>query len=208
MNREKKQLIAVGAMVVMILGIGAFQMMQGSGAPPPAPTEAKKESELEEDKDKKPEIKNPEVASPLRRRDPFMMASFANDEEAFEVPAPVAPKPEVKRPKVLPGRPSHSNGHTKFEFDGDELPVAGSLNERSEGPKPIVPEVKFGYTLIGILDGVRDVAVFQDAAGNQRMVPVGQAIDGDATLLSVSRGSVRVKFHAQTLVLTIGENSK
>lgn len=191
-------MVVMGALLVMILGVGAFQMMQSS-AEPPKPVESEKKAEAEaEAKAKKTQeketVKNPDFALPLDRRDPFARSTFAVkrpvEEPGSANPSPT--RPEVVKP--LP-RPLKGKGPRPWEPPATDV-------------KPLeVPEPKFGYSLIGIISGVNPGAVFADASGNQRLVEVGQGIDGDSTLLSISRGLVRVRFHAKVLTLSVGGNA-
>lgn len=205
MNREKKQLLVVGVLALMIVCVGAFQFMGGSSAPAPVAAnsdgDAKKAAEEAKKKEEDEKlVKNPDFAVPLNRRDPFQKASFAlKPVEPKPVVTPVTNTPDTKirvpgrgKPFVIPGRPV-----PKF----DEL----GGNDSGVGPMA-VPEPRFNYSLSGIIAGTTPGAVFTDSSGNQKLVEVGQGIDGDATLLSVSRDKVRVKFHAKTLVLTVGGN--
>jgi hypothetical protein len=207
MNREKKQMLVLGLLALMIVSVGAFQFMGGS--PPPPPAAAKDEKAAEEEakakaKEAENEIKNPDFATPLARRDPFRLAPFAQKpEDPISKPVDqqkLSPLPQsVKRST----RDKAMRGGLKFPSMPDWNSPSASKGEVGIMPPP---EPKFGYSLIGIIAGANPGAVFTDAAGNQKLVEVGQGIDGDAQLISVSRDKVRVKFHAKTLVLTVGGN--
>ena len=206
MNREKKQMIVLGVLALMIVCVGAFQMM-GSGtaaAPVPAPApETKKETkDLEETSttsETKPKIANPEQAYPLPKRDPFApsaFAIFANED-----------------PDAVP-KPSNSSGGTKgmknvpTTLQGTKEDIVWTSGGDSEGgvPPVIPPAPKFNYTLVGFVQGKYPAAVFSDRSGNQKLVEAGDAIDGSATLVAVYGNKVKVKFHDQTRVLTVGGN--
>lgn len=201
MTKEKKQFVALGALGLMVVSVGAFQFMGGSPEPPkteePKKVAAPKKETAAEIA--KAAIKNPDFANPLPIRDPFEISGFAfTADEKKEDPAASATadvpradkKPEVKRghsefrPRPLPGNP---------EAGGTTIPPL-------EPPKP-----KFEYSLIGIVTGKSPSAVFADGGGNQRMVDLGQSV-GDATVVSITRNFVKVRFNNETLVLKVGGN--
>lgn len=197
MNREKKQLMVMGALILMIVCVGAFQMLGGSPEPAPAPKKAAKKeltSKVEEDK---PKIANPDEAHPLAKRDPFAPSTFAILANT-DPNAPVPPKPDKNDRKIKTG------SHQPIP-----LPNTGSTSTIPDFNNDIVPPLKvdppkFGYSLIGFVQGRFPAAVFADASGNQKLVEAGQAIDASAILVAVYGNKVKVKFHDQTLVLTVG----
>jgi hypothetical protein len=206
MNQDKKKMAVMGALAIMVIGVGAFQFMGGSDDAPKPPAAKVDDAKTKTDKDKEiVEIKNPDFASVLAPRDPFTVAAFADPKDPTpDVLAPVAtpdplPTKSAQRPRRLPGGKRIDPG-----FSPAGLPGGGSSEPALEPLAP--PEPKFAFSVSGVITGASPAAVFTDASGNQRLVEVGQEIDGDSTLISVSRGSVRVKFHAKTLVLTIGGN--
>lgn len=202
MNREKKQMVVLGVLALMIVCVGGFQMMGSSSAPAPEPA-PKKESETPEKtsavSEEKPKVANPDQSRPLPKRDPFAPSAFAIS--ANEDPAAVASKKSAQAadasnrrvPPTLPGPDK-----------GIQWVPGGNLDE---GVDPLLPPApKFSYTLIGFVQGKYPAAVFADATGNQKLVEAGDAIDGSATLIAVYGSKVKVKFHDQTLVLTVGGN--
>ncbi|MBS1703967.1 MAG: hypothetical protein JST12_20045 [Armatimonadetes bacterium] len=198
MNREKKQALVLAVLFVLILGVGAFRMMGGSQAAPAA-AKKKTDDKATENKDsEKPVIKNPEF-KPLASRDPFMPAPFMTagaDQPTTPVPTPTprsTPKADTERTAPLPM--PFSDDHTGFK--------AGGI-----APLPVPQDVKpvFNYSVVGLIEGAHPAAVFEDAQGNQQMVEIGQGIGSSATLIDITRGRVRVKFNAETLVLNVGGN--
>lgn len=202
MNREKKQMVVLGVLALMVVCVGAFQMMGGSPAPAPAPAAAKAEKDEEKTStvsEEKPKLANPDQARPLAKRDPFAASAFAlyanEDPNAAPTTRSNGPggKPSRSVPDVLHGTPND------IEW------VAGGTKD--EGVPPLTPPTpKFGYSLIGFVQGKYPAAVFADASGNQKLVEAGDAIDGSATLVAVYSNKVKIKFHDQTLVLTVGGN--
>jgi hypothetical protein len=202
MNRDKKQLIVVGVLVVLILSVGAFQFLRKTEAPPPAPS--KKEVKVTKDNEKATkakDIKNPQFG-PLNPKDPFEIAAFvAGPPDPVIVPQPVK-KPDIGGTKI----PEISKTHIK------ELPFGNDSNSNTVlppggGVPPMAPpEPKFEYSLIGIVEGKHPMAVFDDGKGNQQLVEAGQSVGPSATVIAISRGKVRVQFNARTLVFNVGGN--
>ncbi len=201
MNKEKKQMIAVIALAVMILAIGAFQFMGGS-AEEPKKEEPKKAATAEEKKPTPEEatksaIKNPEFANLLPERDPFEESAFV--EEARKA---AATEEEAKKKPVAETKPNSGKGS---KIPKPKLPpLKGDLGN-SLAPMP-VEAPKFEYSLIGILWGAHPSAIFVDKAGNQSMVDIGQPVGSSASVISITRNSVKVKFNAEILVLRVGVN--
>lgn len=203
MNREKKQMVVLGVLALMIVCVGAFQMTGGSPEPV-APAKAKdtKATAKTSTKEEKPKLANPDQAYPLPKRDPFAPSEFAI--AANEDPANVranAPVSEVPPPKAnnSAGKPSPLP-----KGDPEAWPPGGQTDT---SVPPVIPQPpKFSYSLIGFVSGKYPAAVFSDATGNQKLVEVGSAIDSTATLIAVFGNKVKVKFHDQTLFLTVGGN--
>ena len=203
MNREKKQMIVVGVLVALVLSVGAFQFTRKDPVPVAQPKVVKPEPTKPGDKDfKMVPLKYPELI-PLAVKDPFETASFAAGPKPIETP-PVETKTQVPGTAITkPTRDKLTKLPPSGDFAGDKTFTSSGIGE----VKPQeVPEPIFGYTLIGIVEGAYPAAVFEDGKGNQQLVEVGQGIGPSATILSISRGKVRVQFNARTLNLNVGGN--
>ena len=194
MNRDKKQLVVVGVLVVLILCVGAFQMMRKpDAAPAPSGPKVVKPG-ADGEKDVKQVRKYP--LDPLPAKDPFETAAFVAGRVA---PTPTKPKdPAVAHPLPDPNKKAlegtlNGEGTIPYPLDKGTTPLPP--------PKPV-----FGYSLIGIVNGAHPMAVFDDGKGNQQLVEVGQGIGPSATITHISRDSVRVKFNAETLTFNVGGN--
>ena len=204
MNREKKQMVVMGVLALMIVCVGAFQMMGGS--PPPAPA-AKKEKPVAEKtstSETKPKVANPDQARPLPKRDPFAPSEFALS--ANEDPLVAKQTAQESGPKTTPGASTGSGNPGPLpNMSGTDWPEGGKIDGGGNVPL-LPPPPKFSYALIGLVAGTYPAAVFTDASGNQKLVEVGDSIDASSTLVAVTGNKVKVKFHDQTLVLTVGGN--
>jgi hypothetical protein len=199
MNREKKQMAVIGVLVVLILGVGAFQMMRGGDAPPQA---APKKEEATKKASPESEITPPKNNQFHDRpaKDPFLPAGF--------ILVGTKEDPSQQAAEKKPVQATHGNPKLGFESDG-QLPKS-DITMDPGGKKGIVPIAPpkpiFEYVLTGVIQGAHAAAVFDDGKGNQQLVEVGQPIGPNATLIQISRGAVRVKFNAETLVLNVGGN--
>ncbi len=199
MNRDKKQFVVVGVLVAVVVSVGAFQFTRKPEAAPVASSKkpAATAGTTGEDADKVIKLKY-EGLLPLAPRDPFLTAAFIG----VGTTPPVAPvKPT--------GGTGVSSGPKQTLIDVSRGPAfTGDIKGGSTGPlvpaEP--PKPVFGYTLVGIVNGAHPMAVFDDGKGNQQLVEIGQGIGPSATILTISRGKVRVKFNAETLEFNVGEN--
>jgi hypothetical protein len=220
MQDEQKKLMILAALGVVILGVGAFQLMPSDSPKPtgPQPSGWKPPvtSEKTEEKAAEP-APNPQVVAALPRRDPFDVPDYAMP------PVPGTGTPITPAPLPAPrfsGRPPRSSrpprrmtgrlGMGDFGRDVPSLPEAGFKVEpvrptvdsnvavtKTEPPKP--PEPTFDYTLSGVIVGRRPAAVLRDKQGNQRLVAAGGMIDGEATLVEVRPGAVVVDVRGKRL---------
>lgn len=192
---DKKKLIVVVVLAVIILAVGAFQLTSGGSAPAETPKAEKKVADAKTTAiDEGP--KNLEVASPLAMRDPFEPGQIA---PTLTEPDPAPTKPD---PKPSP-RPTGVQNPIDLTGIG-QLPGA---NIGIQPVEPPAPKDVFSYSLAGIVLGDRPAALFADGAGNQKLVREGGAIDGDARLVSISRGKVTVTYKGEKISITLGGNS-
>lgn len=204
MNREKKQLVVVGVLVVLVLGVGAFQFTRKD--PVAAPVAKAKPDAAKDAAKVAAKVEGPKYPDlfPLPAKDPFETAAFVAGPKQPEVTPPVpttglgatlSNKSKESVKDVSTGQPSGSFNPGPWQPGGETSvkPV--------EPPKPV-----FGYTLVGIVEGAHPTAVFDDGKGNQQLVEVGQGIGQSSTVISISRGTVRVKFNAETLNFSVGGN--
>lgn len=193
---DKKKLMVLGAMGVVLLGIGAFQFAKGSGAAPaPAPTPAVTQStDSNANANDNGDVKvapqqNDLVSGSYAYRDPFKPLVDPNP-----APPQMAPPPRVA---------SNAGGGTfpPFPIDkGDALPGAGGGTTVPLTP----PAPQYGYRLAGVIMGRRPAAVFVDAQNVQHLVQVGGSLDGDTRLVSLDRDHVVINVKGETKNLTLG----
>jgi hypothetical protein len=194
MKDDKKKIIVLSALALVIVCVGVFQFALG-GSPEPPPAVAKKTDKKDAAQQPAPEgPKNPEYVVNLPQRDPFqsqILPQMTPTPQPTPTPTP-APVRQVKEPTYRP-------------MPGPEITGAGF----DPGAKPIVvavPEPKFAFMLSGVMLGEKPMAVFTDSQGGQRLVLLGGSLDPDSKVVSIERDAVTVKFHGKALRLTVEGN--
>lgn len=190
MKGDKKKLIVVAALGLVILGVGVVQVMGGSSEPPPVAGK-KQSKKVLDDAAKVDPVKNPLLAANLAARDPFQEpANVESAPKTTPAPQPATQQKPEPRPGPLPDVEIRGNG-----FAGN-APLTVQA----------VPEAKFSFTLSGVMLGEKPMAVFTDAQGNQRLVLLGGSLDPDSQVVSISKDAVAIKFHGKNLRLTVEGN--
>jgi hypothetical protein len=208
---EKKKLIVIGALTVVMLGIGAFQIVKGSShAPAAAPaavattaasaSNSNATSTTNKDDSQAAQQANDLVKGSYPAHDPFKPLVDANAVPASQVAAqnnlqtPPASK-LVRAPKgeAFPAFPISKEG---------QLPGASAQGGVTAPIKPPAPE--YGYALAGIIMGRKPAAVFVDSQGGQHLVQLGGSLDGDTRLVDLDRGHAVLRVKDQTKTLTLG----
>lgn len=191
---DKKKLMIVGALALIVVAVGAFQLMGGGGSPRKVAVAAPPKPKLPADIAATSDAKiNPFAQSALPKRDPFQAGTLAGQDAT----APVLPKPQPVAPQSR-----RITGNFETVGTGEALP--STANAHIVPLKPEEPP--FGYQLVGVITGPKPAAVFQDSTGGQRLVQAGSSVDGDSRVLSIRNGEVRVQFKDKTLRLKPGGN--
>lgn len=219
MKDDKKKFIVLGALLAVLLGVGAFSFLGGGSPPPPAPEAVKTDQEKEDEtkvaqvdaegnpivggEDQNPP-KNPLYAMELPQRDPFAESPIAGERITPVAPShETLPKPQTRPNRPVVRRPSAGNSIPPFDISGQLPQVGGGI-----AIDPI-PEPAFGYTVSGTMTGgSKKIAVFTDSNGNQRMVPEGGSLDGDSKVVAIDKGSVTIEHRGKKQRLSLGGNPK
>ncbi len=190
---DKKKMIVVIALAVVILAVGVFQLTGGGSKSDAQATE--KKPAVKKDGGETPEgPKNADVANPLAMRDPFSPGQLPG---AMETAPPLDPTPTPRPPRPMRGVPPIDLSEV------GTLPNA-EIGIRPEGSGEPAKVDVFGYSLAGIVLGAHPAALFADGTGNQKLVREGSPIDGDARLISIARGRVTVSYRGKKLSITLG----
>lgn len=198
---DKKKLAILGALVVVMLAVGAFSFLGKSKPAPAASAEVAANEKADEEKAPATEeeglTKTTEitgmVANHYSPRDPFEAPSGADS-------APPRPAPPVQ----TKSRSSNNNSQPSGYVDAYRpLPLAGDLGSIGGG-LPLVPTGPT-YKVKGVLIGKKPVAVFEDESGNQKLVPLGGSVDGDTKVIKIEKGKVTVSHKGKTKTLALEE---
>ncbi|MCG9894034.1 MAG: hypothetical protein MH204_00980 [Fimbriimonadaceae bacterium] len=210
---KNKQPLILGALVAVLLAVGAFQFMGNGGTPAPVPDATAEATPEEPAVDPNAPAEAP--ADPLREqlmelatagatpRDPFRpggeLASELSTAGRVAPPQPVvgnaANPPQEERPsRVVRQSPPPSMGGDLSPlvppgFGPGALPGSPGISVQPSGPSP----EEFGYKVRGVIVGTSKMAVLEDSEGNQRLVPVGGSVDGDSTVVGIEGDTVKVR---------------
>jgi hypothetical protein len=206
---DKKKTIIVIALFLVVICVGAFQFTSISG--PKENTAVKQKADKEKKltmlkqqqlAEEQYSVPNPLFAKALPERDPFSpgVLNELPDEKATPTPArQERPRNFESFPKLPPFNP---------EITGSPLPGTSQTGNIGLSPSAQIRQPdEFAYTLKGVMVGERPAAVLQDDEGNQRLVALGDSIDGDSRVTSIARGKVTVRHKGKTVTLTVGANT-
>lgn len=206
---DKKKLIIVVALAVVVLGIGAFQFSQMSGG------EAKPQATAKREVKKDPDATSETTVSDAMRdlikvgmggpRDPFTPGEL--ETLPGQTPPPTQKEPTTVPPTRRPGSRITPNGGFEGQVPPwDPLPGTGTKPPSTSGTNvtPIADPDAFKFTVTGIITGAKPAAVFTDANGNQRLVALGGSPGEGSQLVGVERGRVTVRHKGKTLTFNVG----
>ena len=191
---DKKKMILLIALAILVLGIGAFQFVNSSGGDKPQPKpEAKKESTAE------PDSQQSEV-------DPTMQYIVSNAVARDPFQEGVLPLAEGQTPP--PKDPPRMRGSRP----GGGFKIPDAVGGGFDLSKPITPNVPDGigiqhvqaFDVIGAIVGEHPAAVFVDENGRQRLVTVGGSFGDDRHLVGVDGDRVTVRHKDKTITYTVG----
>lgn len=231
MDSNKKKLMIVALLAVSILGIGAFQFTRGGDAPKSAKKSGDKAKRLAGDagsgasEDAASKINgiveqnqvsedHPEglvYALPLPNRDPFSQGAAQLQVEA---PPAAQPKPQTPPPTQRP-KETWRSGPSNMPPLGltgtfPPLPGANPSGANSPGMAGVRPDGSipapdaFTMTPTGVMLGSHPAVVFVDQAGNQKLVSLGGSPMEGATVVSIDKSKVRVRYQKKILTFNVG----
>lgn len=217
MNEDKKKAVVLGVLVVVMLGVGAFTFI---GKPKPAPvssTDTSNENSDEGTVIAEGESTEEGNADPVTALNNIGLSAYSA-RDPFETPAgaKVETTPPVQNtppPKVATNTPSPmAGGNRPFNpLDGWDGPLPTGTTSAGNGSIPgpnAAVELKPRYRVMGVIVGAKSMAVFEDSDGNQKLVSVGGAVDGDTKVTAIERGKVTVSHRGKQQTLVIQEEAK
>jgi hypothetical protein len=183
-----KKVLIVGALAVVLLGVGALQFMGGpKNEPRPEPKKPKQaEKQTAEQAE---DIPLPDGVRVGPARDPFAKpGGIASATETgpgqrtrFEPTEAELPTQKTSPPKLGP-------------LDGGSVPTL-SVRQAMNG---------CGWEAVGVVIGPVPIVVLRDATGEQVLVREGHMADDATRILKVTPRSVTVRHLKQTVTLAIG----
>lgn len=201
MNRDKQKLVILAVLVMALLGVGAYQFIGGTG-------DDKKSSKPQQDvTTKKPGPKAAEEAVVadlsmigLTRKDPFQPWALPGSE-------PQNPEPPREQQQPSPSVRSPSSSSKPLPpFNFDALPVTTPGNVEITPSTPLRSPDEFSYSLVGVVDGPKPVAVFRSDTGEQRMVRINEPLGSDSKVVNISNGRVTIQHRGKNITLAVGGN--
>lgn len=216
MKDDKKKLLILGALAVVILAVGGFTLMGGQPATPAASTSETKVdeangtgtgTEVAEETSGTDDANGAtapakqfaglQAVNDLAPRDPFQAP--AGFKTAKAVPPPTPQPTPVKAthtgPKNDPGLKPWNPGPLAGTVPGGGQPLPQNL--------PVTPT----YKVKGVLMGAKPLAVIEDSNGGQKLVPLGGSIDGDTQVTGIRKGQVTIRHKGKETTLTIEEEA-
>ena len=188
MSKEKKQMMVLGVLALVIVGVGAFQFLGGKPKEQSAESE-KPASTTESDlvvlkpPDSEDSLINWDrtLFGVLDKRDPFKAQAIIVDEgdDVTTKPQPVPTNPGPTRPKPEIG-------------SGGNVPVdPGSPNDLTGGRALGEPP----FDVAGIIQGSHStMAILRPDDGPQRVVSVGDSVGNDMTIVTITSSEVTVRY--------------
>lgn len=186
-----KKVLILGALVVVLLGVGALQFV-GGAKDEPRPEPKKQRQAEKQTVEQKQDMPLPSGVSVGPVRDPFAKPGglAAEPEQGpgrlpdgtpFKPPDAERPTAALSGPKLEPlgGSPA------------SDLPVSRALNG-------------CGWEAVGVVIGPVPIAVLRDESGEQVLIREGHAVDDQTRILKVTPRSVTIRHLKKTVTLAIG----
>lgn len=212
-GKEKQKIIVVAVLGVVIVGVGAFQFM-GGGSPEPQKAAKKSETASKSQSGDEPVMDEKKVeltkliTGSLPARDPFRPSPIEDATDPVALVAPPSPQPAASPPRGP--RPSPMAGGVAPMNPMGSLPAAmpnGAIGAVGGTPVALQPGAPLrqpgepAYSVAGVVIGKERMVVLQDDNGNQRLLKVGESLDGNTKVVSVEKGKVKVRAGGKTVEL-------
>jgi hypothetical protein len=204
-NNDKKKVIMLSAMGVVLLSVGAFQFIGGSTpAAPEKPKEAASEAALAQtDAAAQTKSDNIFAGAPLAQRDPFAPQVAAKvDPNAAVAQSKPEPTPTGLDPMRVPDPPM-----PPMPGDAGTLPQPSNYPGENAGNPAANEGAGPSFRLSGVVIGDRSVALIQVEGGKQKAVKVGDVVSGQ-TVASISRRGVVLVGNGQRTTLSLKGNAE
>lgn len=207
MNQDKRKIAILGVLTAAILAIGAWQFSSALKQPerkPKSSAPAGAAAKMKQTTQQQPIADLDRIG--LTRRNPFQPAPL---------PDMTPTTPTTSHPTPPPSNQPRSNGSGRiatkidtklppFQLPGDPITGTGTPDVSVDPSTVLRSPDEFAYSLIGIVEGPRPMAVFKDDSGKQHLARVGEKISSKSKLVGIHNGKVTVQHNGKTITLTVG----
>jgi len=218
-TNEKKKLAIIGVLGILLLGVGAFQIIGGGGSAPVL--EAKKEkpaatasSGTEADPGATEESNESDlIAGKLPQRDPFLAPGAVQAVSPNGATTGTPAMPTTNQPAMASNQPvgyQHNENPPMPPMPGDIQPMpgvnggnTGEFTGPGDSNQPQAPSLK----LTGVVLGDTALAVIQDESGKQRVLRVGDTVSGHR-VISITKNKVVLSGSGERVTLAINSDAK
>jgi|YNPBryantNP2012_1023418.scaffolds.fasta_scaffold27060_2 hypothetical protein len=205
-QKQVSQMVALGLLTVICLGVVSFQFMGRKSAPPPAPvnpvdpqTATAGAEPIDKIADAVPMV-FPDLGISPKRRDPFMPQMTAStvpvENNRHVVPKServkatnITPNPWTKVPSIPPVTPKVEQVTTSSNN--------GQANQSATDPDP-------SFALTGVIKGSNNVAIIRVGGNERHVVSQGQTINGRYKVISVTDDGAVLSCNSRRIQLKLG----
>ncbi len=193
-----KQGLALGVLVLVLLSVGVWQWQSMSGRRNPSRPASASTSNSNTGVSATVSTSRVALASaplaPLPVRDPFRPA-FSLSEPSGRVASPATRSPGQPLRRTITGTPP---------VPPIGLPAPGGLEiKRADEPAPI-PD----WTLVGVVQGPRTIAILKDSEGHRRFVQIGDLLEEGWRVRRIERGVITVQKGKQMIAIQVGTSTQ
>lgn len=227
-EKEKKQLIVMGTLIVVLLGVGAFSFLGGGGGAKPAAANTAQKTSKETavpdanrdygDKSGTKEEMTGVAGPEYTDRDPFSiphgLQGLAKNAGPGTAPRPIGGGPAEHSPHtmtaaaaagVTPVNPQPMAGDVRVDPSASNpgahlASQAGPEKSTEFVPSPENP----GVSLVGVVQGDVPVAILQDHGGKQFFIKLGTTAQ-DVRLIAVQNRHVVIEYGGKEHVLHLAK---
>lgn len=195
-----KQGVAIGILSVVLLGVGVWQWQSMSASKPSS----------------RPANQPQPTATQQGSTAASGQTAVASAGASFEPFPPRDPfRPTVANTTTTPSRvvtpPKTSTKSVAREISGTPpmppmtLPVPGGIEIKPAGATeaPSTPD----WTLVGVIQGPRTLAILKDSEGNRRFVQIGDTLDEGWRVRQIERGRLTLQKGQRTISVNVGSST-
>ncbi len=207
-EKDKKKIVIIGVLAVAVLGIGAWQFSSAKSTPGSKSAKESAKSASQSEPTRETIVADLDMIG-LKRRNPFQPSALAEMQPTQAESTTVVAPPQASSNGARPSGPRGSSitpdiSKYPFTFDGEPSLTPGV--ELTPGT-PLRSPNEFTYSLVGVVDGPRPVAVFRGDDGTQRMVRLNESVgSNNSKVVGIQNGQVKVQHNGKTITLSVGGN--